>query len=110
MLGSESLLNALLFLSLTFAALGTTAFPVLYSRYPWRRSAVGKALMVRSVAFAVAVDATWIFLIWTPRNIELLKMLNILIFFVLGASNFGLTLVMQRVNQENEKEKDRDLI
>lgn len=94
----------LFYTSLIGAAILTTAFPIAYSLFPWWRSITGRALMTKSIAFAVIVDATVIFHFWQVQNIMFALWVNIALFTFLGyGSARTLHMLRKRGDQINPK-------
>lgn len=102
MSADSRLLAILLMVTNLAAAVATTAFPVLYSRSPWRDTIVGRALMMHSIAFAIAADTSLFFLIWKTDNIVLLRLVYSIVFSGVAITNFVLTAVMWRLNNPKE--------
>lgn len=83
--------------SLIFAAVTTTAFPILYSFSPWYRSHLGRAFMAQAVAFSMAMDLTLLFKFWLPKS-ESKHAVSIVAFILIGLASLGLTGMMYRMN------------
>jgi hypothetical protein len=80
-------LTAWIFACVLVAAVGTTLVPILYAFFPWRMRPIGKLFMLQSIAFALAIDLTALFMLWPTQNILLLFWLNAFIFtFIAGVS------------------------
>jgi hypothetical protein len=64
------------------AAISVTSVPLMYARSAWRTHLLGRLFMLKSIAFAIAIDVRLLFMFWKP---------NILIVFWVTA--ISLTLV-----------------
>lgn len=70
------------------AAIPANVFPVVYSRRPWHRTFVGRALMVKAVGVALLVD-TSIFRIVAGNEYEWLVVVRAIVYTIITV---GLTL------------------
>ena len=84
--------------SLIFAAITTTSFPILYSFSPWYKSHLGRAFMAQAIAFSVAIDLTLLFKFWLPKDLDSKLMITIAAFMLVGIASLGLTAMMYRMN------------
>lgn len=64
--GEDAVFQLWIFACLVIAAFFTTTFPLLYLFSTWNKSKLGRVLMLQGVAFALAVDLTLLFALWTP--------------------------------------------
>lgn len=88
---------------LIVAALGTTAFPLLYSLTPWRSTMLGQLVMLQAAAFALAIDLTLLFQFWTPDSILLIFWVNAVVFNLIAISTTALTWAMWRMNRKRKE-------
>lgn len=79
--------------ALIFAAIGCTAWPVLYSFSPWRSRPIGKLLMLQAVVIAAVFDISVIFSFWAPQSISLIFWTNMIL--LLG---IGITMWIQTIS------------
>lgn len=87
-----------LHICLTIAAICSTLFPILYAFSPWYASIIGRVLMLQSVAFAAAIDFTWLVQYWRPFGILTMFWVEAVIFTLISATSLALTLIMVRAN------------
>lgn len=85
------------------AAVGSTAVPILYAFSNWRARRLGQLFMLQAVAFAIAIDFTFLFNIWTPKSILVLFWLNALVFTFIAASTTALTWYMWKLNHPKKR-------
>lgn len=85
------------------AALGATAVPILYSFSKWRERRLGQLFMLQAVSFALAIDFTFLFNIWTPKSILVLFWLNALVFTMIAISTSALAWLMWRLNHPKKR-------
>jgi hypothetical protein len=93
----QSSLEHFLLAVMVIAGACTTAFPVLYSRFPWRRTKVGRALMIKSSSTAFAVDVT-ILMNFIRPVVEIRIGVYAICFSAIACSSLYLTLVMLKTN------------
>lgn len=91
---------------LAVAAVCLTAFPVLYMFSPWYSNSLGRAVMLRGLAFALAIDLTLLVQFWRPKDILVLFWMNALVFTFLAGTSIYWTVVMVRLNYKAYKKKD----
>lgn len=82
------------------AAVGTTSVPLTYSFFPWRTRRLGQLFMLQAVSFAVAIDLTALFIIWTPKNIMVLFWINAIVFTGIAISTSALAVVMWQIKKK----------
>lgn len=85
-------------IALVVAAIATTAFPLLYMFSPWYRSQVGRLIMMKALAFAMAMDATVYFRFWLPENIKIAYLVNDIVFTAISIAVSALTIQLWRMN------------
>lgn len=80
-----------------FTAVSTLSFPILFSRYNWRKTAIGRALMIKSSSTATAVTVTFILsLVRPPVWVRLI--VYVICFGAIGISSARLTWTMLKIN------------
>ena len=93
---------------LIIAAVCTTVFPLLFACSPWYKSSLGRAIMLRSVAFALIIDLTAVFQFWQTDNIMLLFWVNAVSFSLVTIASIILTWQLWERNYRNpNRRKDR---
>jgi hypothetical protein len=90
-------LEHILLTVMVIAGACTTAFPLLYSRFPWRRTKVGRALMIKASSTAFAVDVT-ILMNFIRPSVEIRVGVYAFCFSAIAASSLYLTMVMLKTN------------
>lgn len=88
-----------------FAALNTTFFPVLYLFSEWNESKLGRILMLQGVAFALAIDLTFLFAFWRPEDILVLFWINAAAFTLVAVATGLLTWMLWRTNHSKHSLK-----
>ena len=78
---------------LVFAAISATMFPIMYMFSPWYKSHLGRALMFKAIAFAMAVDFTLLFYIWTPP-LAVAFWISAFVYTFIAVTAGGLTLML----------------
>jgi FlaA1/EpsC-like NDP-sugar epimerase len=94
---SDETLRVVILTIMGMTALSTLSFPICFSRYNWRKTAIGRALMVKSSSTASAVLVTFILALWRPP-IEIRLIVYILCFGAIAISSARLTWTMLRIN------------
>ena len=97
---SDDAIRNVLLIIIGCTALTTLAFPVLFSRYAWRQSAIGRALMLESASTAIAVCVSFILALTRPP-IEVRLIVYVLTFGFITISSARLTWTMLRINNED---------
>lgn len=90
----------------TVAAICTTAVPILYAFFPWRTRRLGQLFMLQAVSFAVAMDATVIFTLWTPKSILVLFWINAIVFTAIAISTSLLAWWMWSLRRSAKKKEE----
>lgn len=87
-------------------AVATLMFPALYSRFPWRSSRVGRALMAKAASTALAVNVVFgLVFLAPPREIRYIILL--ICFSLISAANVYVTYVMMDLNSHVQSTDDR---
>ena len=86
---------------LWIAAISTTSFPVLYSFSGWKKTYLGRILMMQAIAFAFAVNLTLLTHYWTPFNLQVRLWFFIFAFGFIAVSTACLTYLLWRANFKN---------
>lgn len=100
-------LQNLTLVALWLAAIGTTAFPVLYLFSPWYKSILGRTMMAQAWAFALTVDATLLFRYWQPPSIWTQLVSALLLVYVAGTA-VTLTSILWILNYQHRLSKETD--
>jgi len=95
----QALMNWIL-ACLVVAGICATAFPILYAFSPWYLSKLGRALMIQSIAYALALDLTAIFTLWTPNSIMFIFWTNAFVFTFITCTSAYLTYMMVEYNYQ----------
>ena len=90
------------------AAIGTTAVPILYSFSPWRSHLLGQLFMLQAISFALAVDFTALFAVWSPKNILVMFWVNTIVFTAIAVSTSSLALLMWKLNHPKKRKNHWD--
>jgi hypothetical protein len=85
------------------AAICTTSVPVIYAFSPWYESKLGRLFMMKAVSFALAMDLTVIFMIWTPTNILVIFWTDAIVLTTIAASTASLAFLIWRMNHPKKK-------
>lgn len=80
------------------AAIGSTAFPILYAFSPWYKSPLGRMLMLQAVAFALALDLTLLGFYGYPSSIVAGLWLSFFVFGLIAFATISLTVLLWRTN------------
>lgn len=93
-----------------FGSLGTTMFPILYAFSNWMQRFVGRALMLQSIAVALAVDFTTVLYFFPQLGLGwFFAILNLIMPFSLGVAALVLTALMWELNHPApQKRKPHD--
>ena len=86
---------------LFMAAITTTAFPVLYAFSPWYKSLLGRLIMTQATTLAVAMNLTLYFHFWTPTDIRVALLINIIVVAAIGITSGLLTWMLWTVAHKN---------
>lgn len=98
-------LRHLVLIVLTLAAVSTVSFPLLYLRFPWRSTVIGRALMAKSSSTALMVNTILLLVFWQP-SMQIRYSILIVVFSGIAVSTLRLTFVMYRVNTALEQRKE----
>lgn len=92
---------------LVVAAVCCTAFPGLWAFSRWWSTTLGRLLMLQSVAFALAIDFTALFVFWEPglEHIMFIFYAQAVIFGLIAVSSVLLTMTMIKMNYFRHKRK-----
>lgn len=96
-------------LFLIIAVIATTAFPVMYSFSPWYRSRLGRAVMVKAVAFCLTIwlkVVTTFFLNEDTRPVIL--WVNAFALILIGMATFTMTYELFLLQRKQLREKKED--
>lgn len=92
-------------LFLIIAVIATTSYPILYSFLPWHRSRLGRAMMLKAVAFAVTM---WLKLTLTfflnDSTREILLWVNAFALILIGLATFTMTYELWTIIRKQVKE------
>lgn len=92
---------------LVFAAVATTAFPVLYSFAPWYQSGLGQMIMLQSIALAAAIDAKFaLTFVIDVRNREYLLIANDALLVVITGTSGTLTYLLWTFRRKSRNRGD----
>jgi FlaA1/EpsC-like NDP-sugar epimerase len=78
-------------------ALSTLSFPILFARYNWRKTAIGRALMIMSSSTALALTVTFLMALFRPPA-EVRLIVYLICFGAIGISSARLTWTMVHIN------------
>lgn len=92
---------------LIVAAICTTLFPLVWAFSPWWSTAVGRLVMLQSVAFALAIDATLYFQVVEIDMDHILTIfwVQAVIFGLIALASVSLTYTVIRMNYFSRKEE-----
>jgi FlaA1/EpsC-like NDP-sugar epimerase len=94
---SEETLRIIILTVMGMTALSTLSFPICFARYNWRKTPIGRALMVKSSSTASAVTVTFLLALIRPP-LEVRLIVYVLCFGVIAVSSLRLTWTMLRIN------------
>lgn len=97
------LLRLWLRIAVVVASIGATSFPLVYAFSPWRRSPLGRVMMLLGVSLAFAMDLTVLFMFWRPANILVMFWVNAIIISGIAVSTFSLTWLVWRMNYSKRR-------
>lgn len=91
-------------ISIIIGVIGSVTFPILYARWPWKDSSLGRALMFESVSHA-AMMASYltIYLARFPRT-HPYRIVHVIIVLSTAAATVYLAKVMYKINVMRDKE------
>lgn len=89
---------------LIIAAACATAFPVVYLRRPWYKSALGRVLMLHGVALALALDLTLLFTYWRTTDLRLHIYIDIAVIGLVAGATLGLLVILLRTMKETSSD------
>lgn len=109
---SNDTMRGILLFVMGITAITTLTFPIMFSRYQWRKSAIGRALMLESASTAVAVSVTFILALLHP-SVQLRFVIYLLAFSFIITASARLTWTMLTINSAERtvppKQKDEAL-
>lgn len=94
---NDNTIRVVLLTIMGMTALSTLSFPVLFSRYNWRKTAIGRALMVKSSSTALAITVAFLMALFRPPA-EVRLIVYLICFGAIGISSAKLTWTMVHVN------------
>lgn len=84
---------------LAIAAVCVTAFPVLYGMFsPWYKSHLGRAVLVQSVAVALAIDISAYGQFWAITDLHKILVINVVFLGFISVASLYLTTMMVYYN------------
>lgn len=93
----EAVIRSIFLTIMGLTALSTLSFPLFFSRYQWRKTPVGRALMVKSGSTAAATTLVFFMQLWNPPMIIRLGVYAFC-FSIIAISSARLTVTMLRIN------------
>ena len=96
-------LRMYIFVVVVLASLGVTSIPVIYSFSAWRSTPLGRAYMTKAISFAVAMDMTLLFMIWSPANILIRFWINAILLTGIGLTSFWMAWQIWSIGHPKRK-------
>ena len=87
------------------SAICTTSVPIMYAFFPWRKRPLGRILMAKAISFAIAMDLSAIFAIWTPSDILIVFWVDAIVLTGIAASTLTMTLYMVNILLTETRDK-----
>lgn len=84
-------------------AICTTSVPAIYALFPWRSRTIGKVLMMQAIAFAMAMDLSALFTVWTPKDILVIFWIDAIVLTAIAISTASMTCFMGWAYLSNRK-------
>lgn len=107
---NDDTIRVVLLTIMGMTALSTLSFPVLFSRYNWRKTAIGRALMIQSSSTALAITVVFLMALFRPPG-EIRLIVYLICFGAIGGSSARLTWTMVRLNNADRvisrRQKDK---
>lgn len=96
-------------LFLILAAITTTLYPILYSFLPWYRSRLGRAVMLKAVAFCLTIWLKFVLTFFLNDNTrELLRWVNAGVLIVIGVATSTMTYEMYIIQRDAIKKSKQE--
>jgi FlaA1/EpsC-like NDP-sugar epimerase len=96
---SDDAIRTVLLVLMGLTSIATLSFPIMFSRYEWRKSAIGRALMIKSASTAASVTATFLVSLLRPA-IEVRFAVYVICFGAIMITSARLTWTMLAINNE----------
>lgn len=94
---SDDVVRIVLLTIMGLTAASTLSFPLFFSRYNWRKTSIGRALMTKSASTAGAVTVTFLMNVWRPPEPVRLTVYAVC-FLAIAISSLRLTKTMLSIN------------
>lgn len=94
---SPELMRTILLALMGITALTTLTFPIMFSRYQWRETPIGRALMTESASTALAVTITFL-LSFVHPPVFIRFVVYVIAFGAITAASARLTWTMLTIN------------
>jgi Na+/phosphate symporter len=101
----ENDIDTLRTITLLIVAIGQTAFALLYSVFPWRKSFLGRALFFKAFTFAVLVD---VFLLTRLIDIANSDIIFVILYTMLGVGVWFQFFAFLKVRRDGQEKERRD--
>lgn len=83
---------------LIIATIFSNMYPIMYAFSPWHKSALGRIIMFKAIAFAMALNITLLFQFWHPEDLMVLYLIDAVVFTFIAITTASVTYMVWKLN------------